>query len=126
MAEICLTYLNSQQVKAISVDPSLNILSMPFLEYYSLYRGIHAKRELSDYATSRALELFREYDQHLSTELLLGQVRHLNLWDLDTSSPFSGLHFASFFGVFSIVTALIRLECYDINKEDFWGHTPLA
>ena len=37
MAEICLTYLNSQQVKAFSADPSLDTQETPFLEYCSVY-----------------------------------------------------------------------------------------
>ena len=66
MAEICLTYLNSQQVKAGSAYlfshpyigcPSV-LYDMPFLEYCSKYWGVHAKRELSDHTMSLALELF--------------------------------------------------------------------
>ena len=37
IAEICLTYLNSQQVKALSVGASPDAQAMPFLEYCSVY-----------------------------------------------------------------------------------------
>jgi len=37
MAETCLSYLNSQQVKAISTGPSSDLQDAPFLEYSSLY-----------------------------------------------------------------------------------------
>ena len=33
MAEVCLTYLNSQLIKALSTDPYPNIQDAPFLEY---------------------------------------------------------------------------------------------
>ena len=74
MAEICLTYLNSKEVKAISVDSFCDILDTPFLDYSSLYWGVHAKKDLSNHATSLALELFREYDGHISSKLLPARV----------------------------------------------------
>ena len=126
IAEICLTYLNSQQVNAASADPSPNIQDIPFLEYCSVYWGVHAKRELSDCARSLALNLFQEFDGHISARLLLKQAEHLDLEDFDTCSSFSGLHCASFFGIAGVVAALIEIECYDIDEGDFGGHTPLA
>ena len=45
MAEMCLTYLNSEQVKALPAHQSLGTLNMPFLKYCSLYWGVHAKRD---------------------------------------------------------------------------------
>jgi len=48
MAEICLSYLNSQEVKAISACLSLKLQNTPLLEYSSVYWGVHAKRDLSD------------------------------------------------------------------------------
>ena len=39
MAEICLTYLNSQSVKSLSTDPSPDIQNAPFLGYCSVYWG---------------------------------------------------------------------------------------
>jgi len=44
MAEICLTYLSSQQVEALSTSPSLDTPNMPFLEYCSVYWGVHVKK----------------------------------------------------------------------------------
>jgi len=40
VAEICLTYLNSEQVRVLSGNPSPNIRNMPFLGYCSLYWGL--------------------------------------------------------------------------------------
>ena len=122
MAEICLTYLNSRQVKALSADPSTVAHHKPFLEYCSIYWGIHAKRELSDHARSLALELLREYEDHISRKLLLTQINYLDSSgcagnpssDLgsDIDLPFSGLDCASFFGIVSLVATLSAMECY--------------
>ena len=102
IAEICLSYLNSQLVKALSIAPSPDTGNAPFLEYCSLYWGVHAKRELSDYGISLALELFKGDYGQISTELLLTPVNNFYYWDLDTSA-FSGLHCASFFGIVEVV-----------------------
>src|SRR5205807_8950384 len=126
MAEICLTYLNSQQVKALSSDPSLGTQGTPFLEYCSVYWGVHAKRELSDSARSLALSLAQEDYGHISTKFLVTQAKGLHLWRIHTWSPFSGLHCASFFGIAEVVVALIEMGCGEVNEEDFLGYTPLA
>ena len=126
MAEICLTYLNSGKVKALSADPSLLNLETPFLKYCSRYWGVHAKGSFSSRVRSLTLELLQDYDRHISARSLLAQVRVLYYRRLGMSLQFSGLHCASFFGIAEGVVALIAMESYDINNEDYWGHTPLA
>ena len=126
IAEICLTYLNSQLVKALLIAPSLDTQSASFLEYCSVYWGVHAKRELSDSARSLALKLLEEDYSQISTKLLLTQVENFPYWRYNTLSPFSGLHCASFFGIAEVVVGLIKMECYDINEEDFLGGEPLV
>jgi len=150
MAEICLTYLNFQQVGALSATPSLDAQdspehpsvsysesefstatsldtpNTPFLEYCSVYWGVHAKRELSDCGRSLALELLKEDYGEISTRSLLGQANYFDPWDIVTLSPFSGLHCASFFGIAEVVAGLIEMECCDINQGDFSGRGPLA
>ena len=128
MAEICLTYLNSEQAKAIPANSSLYILNMPFLKYCSLYWGVHAKRELSDHARLLSLELLSEYDGHISGELLLAehyldQPRYQNP---NRSPQFNGLHCALFFEIADLVAALIEIECCDINDRDPLGYSPLG
>jgi len=54
MAEICLSYLSSQHVKALSTSSSPVIRNTPFLEYCSVYWGVHAKEELSCWIAYRA------------------------------------------------------------------------
>ena len=126
MAEICLAYLSSQQVKALSTCPSPDIRNTPFLEYCSVYWGVHAIKELSDYARSLALELLKGNYGQISTKLLLAREEDLNLGGFSTCFPFSGLHCASFFGIIEVVTTLIEMRCYDVDSGDFSGRTPLA
>ena len=126
MAEICLTYLNSESVKALWTDPSPDTRNAPFLEYCSAYWGVHAKKELSDCGRSLALDLLKENYGQISTRSLLAQVKDFYLGYFDTLSPFNGLHCASFFGIVEIVAGLIEMECYDINEGDFSGCGPLG
>jgi len=135
MAEICLIYLNSEQVKALPADPDTVIHDNPFLEYCSIYWGIHAKWELSDHVRSLALELLQEYDGHISGKLLLKQVKYLDRRgpasnpgsDLgsDIDFPFSGLDCASFFGIGTLVFALTKMEL-SRNQGGVLVHAPLA
>ena len=103
MGEICLTYLNPQSVKALSTDPSPDTQNAPFLEYCSVYWGVHAKRELSDCGRSLAVELLKEDYGQISTNLLFAQEKHFPRWLFNALSPFSGLHCASFFGIVEVV-----------------------
>ena len=126
MAEICLTYLNSPQVKALSTCPSPDTRNAPFLEYCSVYWGVHAKRELSDYTISLALELLKENYSQISTKFLIAHVDDFLLRRSDGLPVFSGLHCASFFGIVEVVSGIIEMGCYDINEQDLSERTPLA
>ena len=125
IAEICLTYLNSKEVKAILFDSYILTWNIPFLEYCSLNWGVHAKKELSDCAKSLSLELLKEYNGHVSGGILLLK-EHEYLENIYTNSPLSGLHCASLFGIVEVVAALIELECCGINEGDYMGYTPFA
>jgi len=126
MAETCLSFLNSQQVKAFSITPSPNLQDTPFLEYSSLYWGVHAKRNPSDPAKQLALKLFDDYNRHISIKILL-KVSGMRRDTMDFDKPFlfSGLHCASFFGIVEIVASLAEMESCDINQADFTGNAPL-
>ena len=127
IAEICLSYLNSQQVKALSTNPSPDLRSTPFVKYSSLYWGMHAKRHLSECTKLLALKLFGNLDNHISTEILL-KAQRPNWYAHNYHKPFlfSGLHCASAFGIVEIVVGLIEVEGCDINQTDCTGGTPLA
>jgi len=130
IAEICLTYLNCQQVKTLSVDTEADLHALidnePFLAYCSRYWGVHAKKELSDYAISLALQLFREYDGHILVALIMKTGWEHYPEDHPTGSLWNGLHCASYFGIAEVVTALIQMGCYYPNEGDDWGYTALA
>jgi len=126
IAEACLTYLNSQQVKG----PSSHLLShhktMPFLKYSSRYWGTHANRELTDLARALALELLSQYKNHVSAVSLLMQIPHPSyIGGLGVPMRLSGLHCASFFGIVELVAALMNEDDCEINQGDCAGNTPL-
>jgi len=126
IADICLTYLNSKEVKALSSTLSPHILATPFLGYCSLYWRVHARRELSDCVGSLALHLFQEYDSHISAKFLVSRVYDMSLEELSAGFWFNVLHCASFFGIVEVVAALIEMRSYDINEGDFFVGTPLV
>ena len=125
IAETCLTYLNSKEVKNLSPNPLLDYQVMPFLKYSSRYWGAHSKRELSDHARTLALELLNHYEDHVSSLSLFKQVHPGHAGGIGASPRFSGLHCASFFGNVELVTALMDAKSCDINQLDFAGNTPL-
>ena len=127
MAETCLSYLNSHQVKALSTNPSPNLRDIPFIEYSSLYWGIHAKRDLSTNAKQLALKLFEDYNNHISIKLLSAAKESYSFCATPDKNPLpSSLHCASFFGIVEIVADLIEMEGCGISQEDYLGSTPLG
>ena len=126
MAETCLIHLNSQQVKAFSISPFPDLQDTLFVEYSSLYWGVHAKRDFSDCAKQLALKLFDSYNCHISVRILLeAQKMYWYAMDFDRPPLFSGLHCASFFGIVEMVAGLVEMEGCDISQTDFIGNTPL-
>ena len=126
IAEICLSYLNSQQVKALSASSSPDLQDKPFIEYSSQYWGVHAKQGLSDCAKLLALNLLGDYNTHISTQILFkSQGLYMYLAQPDKSTPFTGLHCASLFGIVDVVASLVEMEGCDINQMDYGGNTPL-
>jgi len=127
IAETCLSYLNSEQIKALSTNPYHDLQSTPFLEYSSLYWGIHARKELSDYGRILALKLFDDHKNHIAVKTLLEvQWRYVSGVHFDKLSLFSCLHCACIFGIDEMVASLSEVEGCDINQEDCVGNTPLV
>jgi len=126
IAETCLSYLNSQQVKALSASSIIDLQSTPFLTYSSLYWGYHTKWELSDCAKLLVQELFDNYNNHISAWILLKAQYLLHGVDFNKLSLFNGLHCASIFGVDEIVIGLVEVEGCNINQSDCVGNTPLV
>ena len=122
IAETCLTYLNFQAIKDLSASPSRDPRGMPFLEYSSLYWGIHMQMELSDRSRFLALDLLGQYDNHISAELLWKSIVE---WCFRSLKPFPPLHCISYFGITEVTIDLIRTKRWDVNQRDSAGATPL-
>jgi len=127
IAETCLSYLNSEHVKALSTNPSPDLRGTRFLEYASVYWGVHAKRDLSDCTKLLAFKLFDDRNNHISTRTLLkAQKGYSYTIDFDKPHFFSGLHGASLFGIVELVTGFVEVEGCDINQRDCVDNTPLV
>ena len=126
MAETCLTYLNFQRVKDLPVGPSPDPRDTPFLEYSSLYWGIHMRIELSDRAVTFALQLLDQFDGHISAKSLWKTINDgLPFGYRSGDNPFSALHCISYFGIPEVTIALIKMDRWDVNQRDGLGITPL-
>jgi len=126
IAETCLTYLNSQQVMALSSSGVQSTEHPPFLEYSSLYWGTHMKKEFSDHGKTLALKLFSSYECHMSIRPLLERkVGRSEISSIGDFHKFTGLHFASMFGLVEVATALTKMDGIDINGTDETTSTPL-
>ena len=126
IAEVCLTYLNSDPVKALSREFSANPSGLgPFLGYCSVYWGVHPKRELSDCARLLSQELLHEYDYHISTKFLIEHIDDPDYFPGDCIR-ISGLHCASFFGIVEVVASIIEMQGYTTSECFFLGTSPLA
>ena len=131
MAETCLTYLNFRAIRDISPRRRAPPQSTPFLNYSSLYWGVHARREASRDVVSLALQIFSQIESHICTRLLVAGLiskTGLNSHDIPKYSPltgFTGLHCASVFGVAELATVFMDHPNCGINGRDFLGITPL-
>jgi len=130
IAEICLTYLNCQQVRTLSATSSAHLSSLirdkPFIRYCSLFWGVQAKKELSSSAMSLALHLFREYSGHISVALQVNDEVDEDECDFIPGLEWSGLHCASHFGITEVVATLIGMRGYDLNEGDYWERPTLS
>jgi len=61
IAEVCLTYLNF--IRAMSISHTLHSvpLTLAFVEYASLHRGTHARREATEAMEALVLKLLDGY-----------------------------------------------------------------
>ena len=124
MAEICLTYLNSQSVWALAPDPEKALEIAPFLEYATCFWGAHAARGVTELAESLALRLLDRYESHVSAAVLWrnkiykeGEVRYVR--------GISGLHCIAFWGIKEMAVAILGMKRWQVNGCDSRGETPL-
>ena len=124
LAELCLTYLNYEQVKRLPANQISALGEMPFLEYSTFYWWSHAKIGLSDHAKSLALKLLNRFGDHISATLHCDQIQISHLDPL-SHHTFSGLHCVSYLGICELVWDLICMKGCDTNQVDCMGFTPL-
>ena len=126
IAETCLTYLNLPQVMALSGSRAWSTPHSPFLEYSSLYWGVHMKKEFTKRGKALVLKLFNRYGCHISIRLLLEHtLGRYSLRSVAGFNKFSGIHCASIFGLVEVARALTLMDSVDINGVDETGATPL-
>ena len=124
MAETCLTYLNFQHIKDLSVHPFPHPRDTPFLKYSSIYWGTHMKTELSDQAETFALQLLDQLDSHRAAELLWESMKEesadlvFSWYSTSNCKGFSALHCISYFGIVKVAKTLIEMGKWDVNKRD--------
>ena len=124
MAETCLTYLNFQRIKGLSAGPSPDLLRVPFLEYSSLYWGIHMRIEPSDRAERFALQFLDQFDSHISAKFLWNSTSGELFGRYIPARGFSALHCISYFGIVEIAEILIKTNRQDVNQRDGADMTP--
>ena len=122
IAETCLTYLNFQAIRDLSICPSRDPRGTPFLGYSSFYWGTHMQMELSECSRRLALELLDQYDNHISAELLWKSTVE---WYFNSLRLFSALHCVSYFDIPELAIDLIKTKRWDVNQRDSAGLTPL-
>ena len=131
MAETCLTYLNFQHIKDLSVAPPPDPRDVPFLKYSSSYWGTHMRAQVSDLAEPFALQFLNQFDNHIATELLWESIKQefadlVFSWrSTNNCEGFSALHCISYFGITKVAKTLIEMDKWDVNKRDGEGITPL-
>ena len=127
IAETCLTYLSSDQAKALPAKPQPDLSSMPFLKYCSRYWGVHAKGSLSDRVILLAMQLLDKYENHVTANSLFEQILDPDdSLEVNSPSVFGGLHCVSFFGIVDAMIGLLGMNGCDANQGDSAGITPLA
>ena len=86
------------------------------------------KKGPSDRGKTLALKLFSHCECHVSIRPLLehtlGQYRLRSTFIVDFYK-FTGLHYASVFGLVDVAKDLIKMDAVDINGTDDTGATPL-
>jgi len=127
IAEVCLTYLNSQSVRDLS--PILRQFpTTPLLEYASCYWGTHAGKGIPESVNTLALRLLDEFDKHVSSGILLS--RSYDNWvgevGVRGSTGFTGLHCTAYFGIMETTISLLKVKKCDLDATDVMGNTAVS
>ena len=121
IAESCLTYLNSSQLRQHCTDLDClqkNIIKYPFLNYAALNWGIYTKQQCSDGVTQLVRMLVEhENERPPSAVQALYLLIYPGYWRWDgvgvITKRFSGIHAAAYFGLSEIVANFCEVEIKD-------------
>jgi len=126
MAEVCLTYLNFNCIRELSLALRKAPQNYPFLEHASSCWGRYARKETTEGLKSLALQLLDKFDSHISAKLLLHPHADSPYWRVDElPRRFTGLHCVAYLGTDEIAKALLDAKNWDVNMTDCLGRTPL-
>ena len=125
IAEVCLTYLNSQFVRDIPLALGWEEPLTPLLEYASCYWGTRAIKEATERVNTLALKLLDGFEKHVSSRILFCCEEEWSFDDVDNSTGFTGLHGSAYFGIVEIAVRLLEMEKWDINATDPEGNTAI-
>jgi len=130
IAEVCLTYLNFGCTRDLSPTLVVAPLTMPLLEYASIYWGEHARKGMTENAKILALRLLDRFDKHASAQLLLLHYKRDGHWCPNFNGArgptgFTGLHGVAFLGIVEIVGTVLEMKKWDVNATDCMGSTAL-
>ena len=124
-----MTYLNFPQ--AWSFSPVLCSVSptASFVEYAACDWGIHAWQETTENVKTLALKLLSQYDEHISSRVLL--LHGARSWGRPfglggTPRGFTGLHGTACFGCAEIIVALLETNKQDVQATGLRGNTAIT
>jgi len=120
MAEACLSYLNSEQVKALPIDPFSDLGRRHFSNIL-LYIGEWMQKGTFQIVEKRIALALNQFD---TSSRLISWASIFYDGGFDKRSYFSGLHWASVFGIVKLVTSLMEGGDCDINEE-YWSENVL-
>ena len=128
IAEVCLTYLNFQCIRALPPIPYRPQLETSLLEYASCCWGVHARREVTESVNRLAMRLLDGFDEHVSSGIFLSH-NHV-YWDRChwRSNPkgFTGLHCVAYLGMVEAAFGLLGMRKWDLGATDVGGNTAIS
>jgi len=134
IAEICLTYLNSQSIRKL--PPSSNDPTEPetsLLNYASCYWERHARRGITPDIKRLILGLLDGFGEHISSRIILIYGDYpIKLWSWSSDSEwdrfrgFTCVHWTASLGMLEMTSALLEMKGWDLNVADGTGSTAIA
>ena len=127
IAEVCLTYLNFQCIRDLSLTDDWLRQPTPLLEYASCYWGAHTSGGITASVNTLALRLLDRFDKHVSSVILLTRSGDNRGRVLGPSNPagFTGLHGCAYLGITEIAVCLLNMKEWDLGATDVARNTAI-